>query len=122
MSDDFEERAAILEFDAGMPRTWAESLARLDTALPPRGYTPERWAQVVNDAFRLVTAWLPRIIAADWTAADVCGLLPLIAGRTVTAIGQCDVIVVGADGVRVKLYRRPTINGPSYWQAGGRAA
>ena len=38
-----EERAAIIEYDGGTPRTWAEALAQLDPANPPnrmprRGY------------------------------------------------------------------------------------
>src|SRR5690348_15488396 len=30
-----EERAAIIEYDGGVPRAWAEALARLDPANPP---------------------------------------------------------------------------------------
>ena len=122
MSEDFEERAAILEHDAKMPREWAEALARIDTALVPAGYTAERWAVVVDDAGRLLGRWLGRIRASDWTPADIRGLLPLLAGREVVAVGAGDVTVIGADGVRVKLYRRPVLNGPSCWQEGRRAA
>jgi hypothetical protein len=30
-----EERAAIIEYDGGAPRTWAEALAHLDASRPP---------------------------------------------------------------------------------------
>ncbi len=33
----WEERAAIIEYDGGAPRAWAEALARLDPARPPVG-------------------------------------------------------------------------------------
>jgi len=32
-----EERAAIIEHDGGVPRAWAEALARLDPTRPPAG-------------------------------------------------------------------------------------
>src|SRR5271169_2391335 len=32
-----EERAAIIEFDGGIPRDWAEGFARLDRDRPPVG-------------------------------------------------------------------------------------
>jgi hypothetical protein len=42
-SEVVEERAAVIEYDGGAPRTWAEALAQLDPANPPnrmprRGY------------------------------------------------------------------------------------
>jgi hypothetical protein len=35
--DDLEERAALVEYGAGVPREWAEGFARLDLAAPPKG-------------------------------------------------------------------------------------
>ena len=45
----FDERAAIIEFDGGASRTWAEALARLDPASPPGDIPPKRWLQFIDD-------------------------------------------------------------------------
>jgi hypothetical protein len=41
-TDANEERAAIIEYDGGAPRAWAEALARLDPNKPPSGIRPSR--------------------------------------------------------------------------------
>ncbi|MEI8396292.1 MAG: hypothetical protein WCF85_16280 [Rhodospirillaceae bacterium] len=122
MCDDFAERAAILEFDAKYPREWAESLARLDTAAIPAGFTHERWVVVVDDGFRLVARWLPEIRRNDWSPADVKGLIPLIAGREVIAIGRGEVTVQAVGFPPEKIYRRPSNDGSCRWDNGRRAA
>src|SRR3712207_762433 len=38
----FEELAAVLEFDGGLPREWAEAMARLETFYPA-GSNAEQW-------------------------------------------------------------------------------
>jgi hypothetical protein len=38
----FEERAAIIEEGAGVPRTWAEGFARLSLAHRPKGFSAEQ--------------------------------------------------------------------------------
>src|SRR4051794_7119196 len=40
---DREERAAIIDEGAGVPRTWAEGYAALCTMPPPSGFWPDRW-------------------------------------------------------------------------------
>ena len=77
---------------------------------------------LVNDGFALVNAWLHRFQGNDWTPADVRGLIPLLAGREVFAVGRGDVTVIGADGLRVKIFRRPSLNGLARWDEGRRAA
>lgn len=124
MSDDFEFRecAAILEYDHGYPREWAESLARLETSPRPSAYDAERWEMLVRGAFRLMHKWQSRIIANGWTPRDVSGLLPLLNGREVVAVGMGDITVQDYDGAREKIFRRPSLTGPAMWQAGRRAA
>ena len=41
--DEEEERAAIIEFDGGVPHAWAAVLDRLDPAKPPVDVPPQRW-------------------------------------------------------------------------------
>ena len=122
MSDAFDERAAILEHDGKFPRDWAEALARLDIALGPAAYTPEQWGALVNDGFKLVDNWLPAIMRNDWTPADVRGLVPLIQGREVIAVGRGDVTVQASGFQPEKIYHRPATNGPARWDIGRRAA
>jgi hypothetical protein len=117
MSDEFSERSAIFEFEAGMPREWAESFARLCTATPPAVFTPAQWAVVVNDGLMLWSRWKGRIRANGWTPADLKGLIPLIGGREVTRVDMGDITVGGE-----KIFRRPNPGGAAAWNAGRRAA
>ena len=43
-----EERAAIAEYEAGIPRAWAEGLARLHPDHPPADVPPKRWQQFIG--------------------------------------------------------------------------
>src|SRR5437868_6876199 len=38
-ADDLEERAALIEYGAGVPRPWAEGYAALCTMAPPSGFS-----------------------------------------------------------------------------------
>ena len=122
MSDAFDERSAILEHDGKLPRDWAEALARLDTASTPPAYAADQWRRLVADAFALIGAWLHRIEANDWAPDDVRGLIPLIQGREVIAVGRGDVTVQAPGFAPEKIYHRPATNGPARWDIGRRAA
>src|SRR4051812_664163 len=49
-NENFEERAALVEYGTDVPRDWAEGLARLAVAPPPAGFSPETWWAIVDDA------------------------------------------------------------------------
>ena len=53
-SQDFEERAAICEFDGGLPRDHAEQLAALHAMPLPAGITGEQCAVVIDAAARFL--------------------------------------------------------------------
>jgi DNA-binding transcriptional MerR regulator len=96
--DRFEERAAILEFDQGLPRAEAEGSARREMAgvyddmqaEPDPGayasalavlraerpaYVPEdRWRQAVADATAFISKWGAQAQAFGWTARELFGL------------------------------------------------
>jgi hypothetical protein len=58
------ERAAIIEYDGGAPRAWAEALARLDPANPPGDVPPVRWTQLIDDCGRFLDhGWAQRCAA-----------------------------------------------------------
>jgi hypothetical protein len=71
--EDVEERAAIVNHDGGVLRRWAEGLARLDPDRPPRGFSPARWLQLVNDSGLLLDRWGTNLDALGWTDTDVWG-------------------------------------------------
>lgn len=120
--DEMAERAALMEFDGGLPRVWAESMARLCTAPRPGAYLPEVWATLVEDGAKLIDRHLTRIVGNGWTPDDVRGLLPLIQGREVVAVHIADVVVRGGNGAKETIYRRPSLGGAARWDAGRRRA
>lgn len=53
---DFEERAAIIEFDGGLPRQAAEDLAGILLARPPNDCDPADWNWFVGKAADIIDA------------------------------------------------------------------
>jgi hypothetical protein len=51
---EFEERAAILEYDGGLPRPQAEDLARILVANPPEGVEPADWTWFCGKAAEII--------------------------------------------------------------------
>ncbi len=102
-----EDRAAIIEHDANLPREWADGFARLCTIPRPAAVTPERWTQVINDAGKFCDRWAAKAAALGWQTLDVfgchhakpdarldaAGLVWLICGNEVVAIGPDAVIL-----------------------------
>ena len=57
LATDFEERSAIAQFDAGVPREWAEGYASLQCHRVPIGFSSERWMRVITDGGRFLDLW-----------------------------------------------------------------
>lgn len=69
-----EERAAIIEYDAGVPRAWAEALARLDPNRPPGDVPLKRWRRFIDDCGSFLDdGWVARAIAIGWGPQDLFG-------------------------------------------------
>jgi hypothetical protein len=69
-----EERAAIVEYDGGAPRVWAEALARLDPKRPPCDMSPKRWLQFINDCGRFLDGgWAARAEELGWGPLELFG-------------------------------------------------
>ena len=106
-SDSQEERAAIAEHDANVPREWADGFARLCTIPRPAAVTPRRWEQIIDDAGRFMDRWAAKAAALGWKTMDVfgchdakpdarldaAGLVWLICGNEVVVIGPNAVIL-----------------------------
>lgn len=106
----FEERAAIVEYDGGVPREWAEGFARLDLAMPPSGFDQERWRQLIDDGGRFIDRWAQTAAACGWSATDIFGLQPSAPAARydgmglVALIGGGEVVAVRNDSATI---RRP---------------
>jgi hypothetical protein len=73
-TDAEEERAAIIEYDGGAPRTWAEALAQLDPANSPADVPLARWQQFIDDCGRFLDlGWGNRAEAFGWGPLDLFG-------------------------------------------------
>jgi hypothetical protein len=119
--DDFEERAAIIEFDADVPCEWAEGFAKLCTIPRHPDYREERWQQLIDDAGWFMDRWAAQVSAMGWsieevfgvhydkpdTRIDLKGLVPCIGGKEVVAVSADSVTIQSPSGNRQRIFRRP---------------
>jgi hypothetical protein len=120
-----DERAAIVEFEGGAPRAWAEALARLDPARPPADVQLHRWLQFIDDCGRFLDdGWAERAAALGWEPLDLfgcdrerplarhedTGLLWLLHGRRLLALMANSARIKTATG-SVTYYRMPVAAG-----------
>jgi len=117
--DSFEERAAIVEFDARIPREWAEGYARLCVMPRHPDFTEDRWQSLIDDAGRFMDGWAVTVAAMGWTALEVfgvdgrmpytridqMGLVPLLGGSEVVAVSADSVTVQTSTGARQRILR-----------------
>jgi hypothetical protein len=119
---DLEERAAIIEYDGGIPRSWAEALARLNPARPPCNIPPARWLQFIDDCGRFLDGgWATRAAVLGWGPLDLfgcdrerpfarvdhLGLLWLLNGGAVVELHRDQAILEAECGARQRYWRRP---------------
>jgi hypothetical protein len=116
----FDERAAIIEFDGGAPRAWAEALARLDPAHPPCDIPPERWLRFIDDCGRFLDdGWATRADALGWRPLDLfgcdrlkpfarvdcAGLIWLLHGRKLLALADDAAVIATPSGGNLTFRR-----------------
>jgi hypothetical protein len=120
-ADAAAERAAIIEFGAGVPRRWAEGLAALAAMPVPSGFAPERWRRIVDAAGTFLDRWTGVAIECGWSDLDVFGCDPVRPDARFDAMGVALLLdraeVVGIDdegadlvtvtGARQRYRRRP---------------
>ena len=118
-----EERAAIVEYDGGAPRIWAEALARLDPSKPPGDVPSRRWLRFIDDCGRFLDdGWADRAAAFGWGPLDLfgcdrerpfaridhhLGLLWLLNGGTTVELHRDHAIIETAGGAGQTYRRRP---------------
>jgi hypothetical protein len=116
-----EERVAIIEYDGGAPRIWAEALARLDPTRPPCDISPRRWLRFIDDCGRFIDeGWAARAEALGWGPLDLfgcdrmkpfarldqAGLLWLIDGQKLLALTADTAAIATPSGSKLTFYRR----------------
>jgi hypothetical protein len=118
--DDFDERAALTQFEAGVPREWAEGFARLQMSRPPAGLSFARWRQVIDDGGHFIDRWAAHSTALGWRTLDVFGvhaerpaerfdvfgLVWAIRGSAVVDIAAMTATLETPTGARQVFYRR----------------
>jgi len=121
-SADRYERAAIVEHDDGIPRTWAEGFARLDPDRPPGDMPLKRWQRFVGDVglfldspFCAVAAslgWGPYDLFGcnrerPFARIDQAGLLWLLNGTKLIALTENTATIETPAGARQTWRRMP---------------
>jgi hypothetical protein len=119
---DFEDRAAIIEYDGGAPRAWAEALARLDPNNPPGDVPPRRWLRFIDDCGHFLDAgWASRAAEFGWGPLDLfgcnrerpfaridhMGLLWLVNGGAVVKLHRDRAVIATVSGTRQTYRRQP---------------
>ena len=120
-AEDFEERAAIVEYDGEVPQEWAAGLAHLCVMPCPEGVDVIRWRQVVDNAGRFADEWAVKASTLGWDTADIfgvdrhkpeaaihtAGLIWLLGDKRIVAISADAVIVETPNGARQSF--RPSV-------------
>jgi hypothetical protein len=120
-TDAEEERVAIVEYDGGAPRAWAEALTRLDPARPPCDMPFIRWLRFIDDCGRFLDdGWAACAEGLGWGPLDLfgcdrtkpfarinrAGLLWLLNGRRLLALAADTAAIATASGGYLTFRRR----------------
>jgi hypothetical protein len=118
-----EERAAIVEHDGGIPRLWAEELARLDPDCPPGDVPLRRWQRFVDDVGWFLDSPFCAVAAAlCWGSLDLfgcnrnrpfdrvdeAGLLWSLHGDRLVALSERTAKIETRTGARQTYRRKPS--------------
>ena len=128
--DDLTERAAIIEFGAGVPRRWSEGYAALSAVPVPTGFSSRRWQGMIDAAGGFLDRWANEAAPCGWSDLDVFGCHPDRPDAPFDAMGLIMLLdryeIVGIDrdgadlvtqtGARQRYRRRPLpANTVSIW-------
>lgn len=73
---DLNERTAIIEHEAGLPKDWAEAFARVCLMTKPKVLTMDTWQRVIDNTGRLLDGHVHDLIRHGWEIVDVFGCHP----------------------------------------------
>lgn len=128
------ERAAIVQFEGGIPREWVEGFARLDPDRPSGDMPPKRWLRFIDDIGHFLDSPFCAVAAAlGWGPYDLfgcdrdrtfgrgdqAGLLWLLNGEKLVMLTEDAATIETRTGVRHTFRRRPAEAGCMLaWEAG----
>ncbi len=108
IDEEFEERSAIIEFEAGVPRDWAEGFARLCTMPRPTGIMPRDWQRLIDNAGTFIDRFASQAASLGWDTASVFGCHPVapiarldLAGL-IFLIGDGEVVAIADDTAKIR--------------------
>ena len=119
---DCDERAAIMEHDAGMPREWADAFAPFAQSAPPGDFEPERWQETLDGMLRFCDEWAGRAAALGWQPSEIFSLdlaapaarhdnrglaLSLAGGARVVGVDMAGADIEMPSGSHLRFYRKP---------------
>ena len=121
IADDLDKRAAIIEEGANVPRRWAEGFAAMASMPAPTGFSPERWARIVDATGTFLDRWAAKVIACGWSDLDVfgcdsaapdrrfdcMGLVLLLDRWEVSGVDEAGADLVTETGAPLRYRRRP---------------
>ena len=125
-TDEFEERAAIVQDGAVAPRAWAEGYARLRPDHPPGDVPLRRWQTFVDDCGQFLDGgWAERVALLGWGPLDLfgcdrarpfaridhAGLLWLLNGDKLLDLDRHTASIERRTGARQRFRRRPVAVG-----------
>ena len=87
IADDLDKRAAIIEEGANVPRRWAEGFAAMASMPAPTGFSPERWARIVDATGTFLDRWAVAAVACGWSDCDLFGCDPTAPDKRFDAMG-----------------------------------
>jgi len=107
---EYEERAAIIEYDGKIPRDWAEGYARLCTMQRPENVSEARWQQVLLHAGRFIDRWAASTSALGWSTLDIFGVDRMrpegdehMAGL-IWQLHDKDIVAISEDAIVVEIH------------------
>lgn len=117
---DAAERAAIAEHDGGLPRGWAEALARVELWEKPQGKSGDEWSDMVRKAWAFADRHGAMLEAAGWTFAEIFGEPRAWFDRRGAAwleqgLLEAVALEISADAIR---WRAPSGHVLTKWKAG----
>src|SRR5215472_8269098 len=113
-ADDFEERCGLIEFDAKIPRAWAEGFAAMQRAKPPawaalRPQTwpdlinavglPQTWPDLINAVGLFLDRWGCQAAELGWDPEDLFGASPTAPQGRVDQLGLVFFLGAGREAV-----------------------
>lgn len=117
---DFQERAAIIEHEAGLPSEWAEAFAHMDCCQRPKQIPQERWQRIIHNTGLFLDRFACEAAAKGWTVADIfgvnasapsarydgMGLLALLGDNEIVAVEQDKIILRTPTGATQSFSRK----------------